>query len=631
MPFQKQLDVLLVASLLIVGACAPGGEDKNLTTEVAEIPSVLDTTLTIPVEEKPPEIVHEAVEPVVSEWSLQDRALAFNPRLQQLQGSYDDAMHHYAIGDFLEAQEHLDQTAALFEEAEEDSLGNGLTQFYLSSLQSRMDLLQDILDEEAVMRFAAPLEVADDSLLALWYGSLPKLPSRPLEVVRNERVDYWLKHFTGPGREAFQKWIDRGAPFRPLIEETLARYDLPPELYFLAMIESGFEPKVKSSAGAVGPWQFIRGTGRRYGLTIDYWVDERRDWVRSTEAASQYLSHLYGIFQDWDLAMAGYNSGEFRVMASMRRAGSRNFWDLRLPKQTRDYVPKMMAATIIGRDLVGHGFREAGLVEAFRYEDLSVDRAVDLTFLSKKGNIRLDRIKEMNPHLLRWCTPPDHGAYAIHVPPGKTTRIADALDTLPRGDQISFARHKVKRGETLYDIAKGYGTSVDAIMRQNGIRNARRLRAGATLVIPTKSDVAYTPHPSSSVIRAAEKNLPAIPVAEGMSKDFYTVRRGDNLSIIGQKLGVKVADLQSWNGLSKTATIYPQQVLQFLRPARSGDAKSSTNPVQRVHVVRRGENLFQISRLYGATVYDLLDWNPKLKGKNALIHPGDELVVFTRS
>jgi len=630
-PFQKHLYVLLIATLLTVGACAPQQGDKILTTEVTNPPPQLDTTLTVQVEEPPVDEKVEVLPPISSDWSLQDRALAFNPRLQQLQGSYDSAMYHYSIGDFLESQEHLDATAARLEMAGEDSLGNGLTQFYLSSLQSRMDFLQDILDEEAVMRFAAPLEVADDSLLALWYGSLPELPSRPMEIIQNERVEYWLNHFKGPGRNTFQTWIDRGAPYRPLIEETLARYDLPPELYFLAMIESGFKPKAKSSAGAVGPWQFIRGTGRRYGLTIDYWVDERRDFVRSTDAAAQYLSHLYGIFQDWNLAMAGYNSGEFRVMASMRRAGSRNFWDLRLPNQTRDYVPKMMAATIVGRDLEAYGFRPAQYDQDFSYEDLQVDRAVDMTFLSKKGNIKLSLLKEMNPHLLRWCTPPDHGAYAIHVPRGKTTRLADALGSLPREEQISFARHKVKRGETLYDIAKGYGTTVDAIMRQNGIRNARRLRAGASLVIPTRADVAYTPHASSSVIRAAEKNLPGISVPKGRAKDFYTVRRDDNLSLIGQKLGVSVEDLQRWNGLSKKATIYPQQVLQFLRSARSGDAIASKNPIQREHVVRKGENLFQISRLYGATVYDLLDWNPKLKGKKALIHPGDRLVVFTRS
>ena len=618
--------------ILLLSACSGGQIDNSLTTEVTIPSAELDTTLTVKVEDVPI-LLPPSLPPIMEarDWSLQDRALAFNPRLQELQESYDEAMYRFSIGDLLETQETLDITGALLDFASEDSLGNGLTQFYLSSLRTRMDLFQDILDEEAVMRFAASLEVADDSLLTLWYGNLPQIPSRPLEVVENERVSYWVKHFTGPGRNVFQKWLDRGAPYRPLIEETLARYDLPKELYFLAMIESGFVAKAKSSAGAVGPWQFIRGTGRRYGLTIDYWIDERRDFVRSTDAACQYLSHLHGIFQDWNLAMAGYNSGEFRVMASMRRAGSRNFWDLRLPKQTQDYVPKMMAATIVGLNFESYGFNPPPTGNTFRYEDITVDSAVDLSFISKKGNIKLSLIKEMNPHLLRWCTPPDQGAYAIHVPPGKPVRISDAIANLPREDLISFKRHKVKRGETLYDIAKGYGTTVSAIMRQNGIRNARLLRAGANLTIPTRPESPYTPHSESSVARAAEKNLPGIKVPEGQAKDFYTVRRGDNLSIIGQNLGVSVGNLQTWNGLSKKSTIYPQQVLQFLRPARSGDAQAVKNPVKREHLVRKGESLFLISRLYGATVYDLLDWNPHLKGKSALIHPGDRLVVFTRS
>jgi len=626
----KQRDALLLLTFFFLGGCSSGRDHETPTPDYARTEVDLDTILTAPAEDLPEIPADFSSPPAARDWSLRDRALAFNPRLQALQEGYDDAMYRYSIGDFLEAQDMLDSTTALLDLSAEDSLGNGLTQFYLSSLRTRLDLVQDILDEEAVMRFSAPLTVADDSLLALWYGSLPQLPSRPLEIVENARVSKWLEYFMGPGHKTFQKWLDQGEPYRPLIEETLARYDLPPELYYLAMIESGFNPRIKSSAGAVGPWQFIRGTGRRYGLTIDYWVDERRDFVRSTEAAGQYLSHLHGIFQDWSLAMAGYNSGEFRVMAAMRRAGSRNFWDLRLPSQTRDYVPKMMAATLIGRDPQAHGFKPPEAGDPFRYEDLSIDRAVDLSFISKKGNIKLDRIKSMNPQLLRWCTPPDHGAYAIHVPPGKTRRVTLALADLPKGDQISFRRHKVKRGETLYDIAKGYGTTVQAIMRQNGIRNARRLRAGSNLVIPLKADAPYSPHGGSSVLAAAEKNLPGIAVPDGMAKDFYTVRRGDNLSIIGKNLDVSMADLLAWNGLSKNSTIYPLQVLQFLRPSRSGDARAAADPVKRVHVVRKGENLFVISRLYGATVYDLLDWNPHLKGKNALIHPGDRLVVYTR-
>jgi len=626
--------ILPLALVVLLAACSGGKDVGPPSTETTTTPAVMDTLFTS-LEEEPALVLFDGDEDGLPlnarDWSLQDRALAFNPRLQELQEKYDAAMHLYSIGEFLQTQEALDVASAALEIASEDSLGNGLTQFYLSSLRTRLDLLQDILNEEAVMQFSAPLDVADDSLLALWYGSLPKVPERPLEIVQNDRVQRWINYFTGSGREYYQRYLERGAPYRPLIEETLERNGLPKELYFLAMIESGFDPRIKSSAGAVGPWQFIRGTGRRYGLIIDYWVDERRDFVRSTEAASQYLSQLYGIFQDWNLAMAGYNSGEFRVMAAMRRAGSRNYWDLNLPSETRDYVPKMMAAAIIGADPEAYGFRLPDTETVFRYEDMVVDRAVDLSFISKKGDVKLDVIKDMNPHLLRWCTPPDQESYAIHVPVGRSQNVISAMASLPAEDQLSFRHHKVKRGETLYDIAKGYGTTVNAIMRQNGIRNSRTLRAGSTLVIPTKSDLPYTHHESSGVVAVAEKNLPTVKVPDGMAKDFYTVRKGDNLSIIGEKLSVTVADLQGWNGLSSKSRIYPQQVLQFLRPARSGDAASHNESIKRTHVVRRGENIYQIGRLYGATVNDMLAWNPHLSGKKALIHPGDRLTVFTRS
>jgi membrane-bound lytic murein transglycosylase D len=615
--------------------------DTDIATEEKQLQSVVVDSL--PAAEvndllSTGETVFEEPVEVNSEWSIKDRALAFKPELQSIQVEYDQAVHFLAIGDLLSAQERLDMTNLTLTEAMADSqLARGsLTRLYLSSLQTRLDRLQEVLDEESLMHFSAPLEVANDSLVALWYGGLPDEPSRPLELVINDRVQKWLDYFNGKGRKNFQRWLNRGEAFRPLIDRALAEHNLPRELYYLGMIESGFNTRARSRAGAVGPWQFIRGTARRYGLIIDYWVDERNDIVRSTEAACQYLSHLHGIFQDWNLAMAGYNSGEFRVQSAARRAGSRDFWNLKLPRETKDYVPKMMAAALIGQDPGKYGF-EVKAASTFEYEELRAKQAVDLSLLAKKGKFKKSKIEDMNPHLLRWCTPPDHpGGYTVHVPVGKKRVLETALGQLSRDEQVTFAKHRIRKGETLYEIARGYGTTVKAIMRRNGIKNPRRLRPGKTLVIPTNPSRSFRQQPSNGVIASAEKVLPPLSVPRNSAKGFYTVRKGDNLSIIARRLSCSVSRLQRWNDLGRSTRIYPNQVLQYLysSPGAPGSGNVS-GPVaegtreRHIHVVAKGESLYSISKRYRTSVNAILGWNSKLT-KKTTIYPGDKLVLFLK-
>lgn len=627
----------LFALLLLLPACASHREGPSAEPAADETPQVLTTAATDSL--FGPALTADSgslVETPV-EWSLRDRALAFKPELQALQTHYDDAAHFLAQGDLLTAQEHIDQAVAELAVIQADSalVAGGLARLYLSSLQNRLDRLQEILDEESLMHFAAPLSVADDSLVALWYGGLPDVPARALAIERNPRVDKWIDQFSGRSREIYQSWLNRGEIYRPIIEATLARYELPRELYYLAMIESGFKLTAVSSAGAVGPWQFIRGTARRYGLGVDYWVDERRDIVRSTDAACQYLSHLYGIFQDWNLAMAAYNSGEFRVMSAMRRAGSRDYWQLDLPRQTEDYVPTMMAAAWIGAHLEDYGFTIQP-EPPFAYEDIEIDQAVDLTVVARKGNFKRAELEALNPHILRWCTPPDRQDYALHVPPGRgePLRVALAVQE-PEEQRVSFAKHKVRRGETLFEIAKGYGTTVQAIIDRNGIRNPRNLRTGMSLVIPTHPDRGWQEPAANGVAAAAAKVLPPLKEEGGRAKGYYTVRRGDNLSAIASRLGVPLRSLQRWNQLGRSSRIYPGQVLQYLGSgsgavAEKGKPDGGAAPERRVHVVSRGETLSSISRRYGTTIERLLGWNERLSEKSVL-HPGDRLVLYTDS
>ncbi len=399
-----------------------------------------------------------------------------------------------------------------------------------------------------------------DSLVPATGTVLPTLQADLLKA-RHERVDRWIDYFTGRGRRHFQVWLDRRARVDSLITTILVDEGLPEELLYLAMIESGLSSRATSNVGAAGPWQFMPATARAHGLTVNWWVDERRDLELSTRAACRYLKNLYDEFGDWALVLASYNSGEGRVRRQLRTNGHDNFWDYRLPRQTVEYVPKFIAAARIGHDPEAYGFTAADPAP-LAIENLTVDDATDLSLVGECAGLPADEVYRLNPALRRRATPPGVQEYAIRLPAGTADRAARELRKVPAHRRLTWRKHAVQRGETLGHIATTWGTSVRAIQQANSLGRRTLIHPGDQLLIPMPRELRELARERA---QAAGRYVPPA----GHERITYTVKSGDTLGAIARRLGVSVRHLKRVNGISDPRRLQVGRRLAAYRPPRN--------------------------------------------------------------
>ena len=567
--------------------------------------------------------------------SLLAKILRSHPTLQPLEELYVHGGEAYNQRDFDLAEEHfllLKQKMAQLQDAPQDSLGL----LYLSSLQRKVDYFAEILAEERFFSdsyapISLSLEDAYDSLQA-HYGIpqflLPPRPAAPrgsleqLVETDNEMVRRWLKYYQGRGRPQFARWLARYQRFGPVMQTILKDEGVPEELICAAMIESGLQAEIRSRAGAVGWWQFMRSTARHRGLQVDEWIDERRDIEMSTHAAAKHFQLLHRMFQDWALALAAYNSGEYRIQRAIGLSGDIDYWTMRLPRETRNYVPKFIAAARIVAAPDSFGFENIH-GDPLRFDKLELDDAYSLTQISKATGIGVSSLRALNPQLLAGVTPPGHKNYGLRIPNGKSKGALAALHKIPENERITWRKHKLRSGETLGSLARRYHTSVSAVMQINGISNARRVRAGRVLTIP---------YPRGARIPASAKTKTAVAVTappHGKRAWLYTVKKGDTLAGIARKSGASVSSIRHLNKIRRDR-IYPgQELLLHVKQSRTvAGAKLLQTPAasKTVYTVRKGDTLSGISRRFTVHLTDLMRWN-HLNNKSQ-IYPGDRLQIL---
>ncbi len=359
-----------------------------------------------------------------------------------------------------------------------------------------------------------------------------------IPMILNDSVENHLEYFKTRGREVFQRWLDRSARYIPVMKEIFREKNLPEDLVYVAMIESGFNPYAVSWAKAVGPWQFMPATGKLYGLKIDWWIDERKDPIKSTQAAAEHLKDLHNLFGSWPLALASYNAGAGKVQRAVLRTRSDDFWDLKasryIRKETKNYVPKYMAATIIAKNPEAYGFTVVAY-PPYRFDEVVLDESVDLRLVARCANCTYEEVKELNPEIRRWVTPPHYGRYTLRLPAGRKEAFLENFAAVPEDQKIKWERHEVRSGETLAGLAKTYNTTPEAIRDINGLKK-NRITPGKHLLIP-KDINAKTP--DQAYLASAQ--------ASRQQQVLYRVRRGETLSKIARKHNVTVADIKEWN------------------------------------------------------------------------------------
>jgi len=459
-------------------------------------------------------------------------------------------------------------------------------------------------------------------LAAYLDGCGPLAYSGDFPLAEHARVAQLVSRYTGSQRKTFARWLERAGRYIPKIQLIFADEGLPLDLAYLAMIESGFNMKAYSWAHAAGPWQFIEGTGKIYGLENDWWRDERLDLEKSTRAAARHLKSLYKRFDgDWYLAVAAYNAGGGKVSRAIKAADSRDFWTLTegkvLREETKNYLPKLLAALTIVRDLEGHGFTDLEFDEPLDYEVVTLESSTDLEIVAGFAGVDYQRLKDLNPELKRWCTPPGVKNYQLRVPLGSALEIASRYAELPREERASYQRHEIKAGDTLQALAKTYHIRVDDIIALNNISNPRALRIGTNLILPLKEG--YSRLPVSELADSYMRSR----------RQVYTVRNGDSLWSIGRRFGVSEHQLRVWNKLGWSNLLRPGQVLAVSAPksvARTTAKKKPTVTRKMVYKVLPGDTLWGIGRQFDVATEEIRRWNDLSQGH--ILRPGQTLQLM---
>ncbi len=512
---------------------------------------------------------------------------------------------------------------------------------------NHLDLGDLASDSEAQKSEPAPIDEtngitpsADPNVRAKAQAEIKSTHS-DLPLMMTDQVAGYISYFSNRGRGTFERAFARSGRYHDMMVRILKEEGVPQDLIYLAQAESGFHPLAVSRAGARGIWQFMGPRGRGYGLQRSMWVDDRQDPEKSTRAAAHHLRDLYAQFGDWYLAMAAYNSGPGTVQAAVKRTGYADFWELYrrnvLPKETRNYVPIILAVTIVTKNLSQYGFDDVSMDEPVSFDKVSISYPVDLRLVAECVDATPVQLQELNPSLLRLTTPRE-GKFELHLPAGTKEKYQTAIATVPNDMRLWWRFHKVQPGDTLASLVRTYRVTAKSIASANHLESSE-LETSAKVIIP----IAPGKHPVSDNATYARRIT------------RYKVRRGDTVGTVAENFGVSAQMVRRWNGLhgdslrgrkvlalhlpvtpgSEVAsaphkaamhgskTVQTASSLPAYKSVRSEDEDSSEQSNVLHHKVKSGETLYSIATTYKTTV-DALKRN---NGNVATLRPGMILIV----
>ncbi len=486
-------------------------------------------------------------------------------------------------------------------------------------------------------------------------ANFPKLPKAPDSLIipldDHPTVDKGVQFLTrGQGKKIFTRWLERSSRWFPMMKRIAKEENMPLEIIYLSMIESGLNPTIISSAKALGLWQFMRATGEMYNLNKkgSPFIDERREPEKATRAAMIHLRDLYNEFGDWHLAMAAYNCGAGCVARSIRRTNKQNpnYWEVRdnLPRETRGYVPQYIAAARIAMDPVSYGFDLDSLEfqEEYKYETVSIDSAINLTALAKAAEISVDSLKMFNTELLKECTPPNSTPYQLKLPIGRKALFAANYPKLTDKEKSPFVTHIVGKKEKLSNISKQYNVSVEDIVSINNLTGTKaKLPVGKSLIIPLSSS--YLENLAKSTESDSNQKNDNSESVVKLESVKHRVAKGETLFGIARKYEMDVAELRKLNNIDPEGESVISGQELWVKPIPGGNSPAtdlSTKDVEPQitkfskknqtvkHKVKRGETLAQIADNYGVTIESIQKSNKISKRKH--IKSGQVLIISSQ-
>lgn len=550
------------------------------------------------------------------------------------------AREHYERAQSLQKGKAQDSSAIEFENAidvlndlsyypdiENDSDFVSLSRRIVGDYEKHISSVQNLGPGTSVFALKEKLsEVVDTINVSGTNFPKPESTKTAVPLIMNKYVEQNIEFLTTRGRWHMQNWIYRSGYYIPMMKKIFKEEGVPEELVYMSMPESGLNPRARSWARAVGLWQFTKGTGALYGLHSNWWYDERRDPIKSTRAAAEYLHNMHDQYNEWYLVLASYDCGS--VQRAIRRShGKRDFWVIKkhLPREARNYVPQYIATALIAMDPKAYGFDD-NVAEVTQpiCDTVTIPESVDLKVLADEAGIDVDSLLDLNPELVHAVTPPnfDGGGYPLIVPEGMGPLFAKNYEKLPESAKLTWTFHTVRRGENLGGIARRYRVKLTSLKLANDLsRRTRRIRPGTILMIPVESSY-YARNNSQNRPTAALKKVrtdvdETDSSPEGIHSEIHIVEDGETLTSIAQDFGTTVATLKRINNLRNSLIkpnmkLYVSAVNTKKQPAKLAKVRTPapTRSASLVyHKVRRQENLTRIASVYGVSVSELKSWN----------------------
>jgi len=559
MPSKRHFPVVPVLAALLTAAGCVSGPGAKTVRVVPQAPAPVAPPVPVPAPEPDPVAIlilnsdahFEAGQKELAVGHLEGAKAEFNRALDALLESPRGARADARL------REHFDRLVDRISVLEQAALATGDGFSETKSEPAAFDaLLATETFESGAPKAATAVAVKEDL----------ESTTHDIPIPTNDRVLRYVELFQGRLREFLTEGLSRGVQYLPMIQATFRAEGLPLDLAYIPLIESAFKPSALSRAKARGVWQFMRGTALENGLRADWYLDERADPVKATEAAAKYLKTLHNMFEDWHLAMASYNGGPGRVKRALARSRKNDFWQLSastryLPRETREYVPMILAAVIIAKNPAQYGF-DIVPVPATMSETVVVPPALDLRRVAEWAGVPMNDIQALNPEFRRWTTPVKKGEYTIKVPEGTADKVREGLAAAEPSQLNAMQFHTVKRGETLATIARKLGVNRTDLAEANYLRTTSRVKAGARLIIPRMPSAALLARASSGELETAAEAIVADVLSNTTEETksavtptrarTYKVRAGDTLSAIARRTGTTITQLKNWNKLRTT-------------------------------------------------------------------------------